>query len=66
MWYFIYNYSAKQSLKSIGMMFNRDHSTIINGLTKLKAYCETEPNTKQQFLDISKLLNVEEYAKSKH
>ena len=61
MWYFIYNYSAKQSLKSIGRMFNRDHSTIINGISRLKNYCETEPQTKQMFNDLCNLLNVQDY-----
>lgn len=61
MWYFIYKYSAKQSLKSIGMIFNRDHSTVINGIKRLKNYCETEPQTRQMLNDLCTLLKVDEY-----
>ena len=64
MWYFIYKYSLKQTLPSIGRMFNRDHSTIINGITRLKNYCETEPQTLTVFNDICNLLKVDEYGAS--
>ncbi len=66
MWYFIYNYSAKQSLKSIGLMFNRDHSTVINGIKRIKNYCETEPQTRAMFYEICELLKVDEYEKVNH
>jgi len=61
MWYFIYKYSANQSLKSVGLMFNRDHSTVINGIKRLKNYCETEPQTRQMFQELCDLLKVDEY-----
>ena len=61
MWYFIYKYSANQSLKSIGLMFNRDHSTVINGIKRIKNYCETETKTRKMFNDLCHLLNVDEY-----
>ena len=61
MWYFIYKYSANQSLKSVGMMFNRDHSTVINGIKRLKNYCETEPKTKAMFNELCTLLKIDEY-----
>ena len=62
-WYFIYKYSGLNSLKSVGLLFNRDHSTIINGIKRLKNYCETERDTRKHFQNICQLLNVEEYEK---
>ena len=63
-WYFIYKYSSYRSLKSVGVLFNRDHSTIINGFKRLKNYCETEPETRKHFEAICQLLNVDDYEKN--
>lgn len=58
-WHFLYKYSTTQSLKSVGNMFNRDHSTIVNGINRLKNFCDTEQETYEDFQAIAKLLRVD-------
>jgi chromosomal replication initiator protein len=40
------NHFTEMSLKSIGQIFNRDHTTVIHARERLSDLCDTEPETK--------------------
>jgi chromosomal replication initiator protein len=40
------NHFTEMSLKSIGQIFNRDHTTVIHAKERLSDLCDTEPETK--------------------
>jgi chromosomal replication initiation ATPase DnaA len=46
------NHGYRISLASIGMYFNKDHATVLNGIVKLNNYLETEPETKKMYNNI--------------
>lgn len=45
--YFLRKYTSI-TFKSAGLMFNRDHTTVIHGLQHLSNIMETEPNVKSE------------------
>lgn len=44
--FYILRRNTNITLKEAGLLFNRDHTTVIHGLEKLSDLMDTEPNTK--------------------
>jgi chromosomal replication initiator protein len=58
---FLYKYSLP-SLKQVGEVFNRDHTTVLNAIVTLRDLCETEPETKSMIMEIGRRILVKNSA----
>jgi chromosomal replication initiator protein len=52
------NHFTEMSLKSIGQVFNRDHTTVIHARERLSDLCDTEPETRAIVENIREQINA--------
>ena len=55
-WYFLKRDYPNLSLPFLGKIYNRDHATVINGIKRIREWCETDKFFKSKVEEIDKLV----------
>ena len=54
---YLMKYELKMSFPQIGKIFSRDHSTIMNGVSKIEKYIKLDLEMRNQIQDLMDLLH---------